>query len=444
MHDSSAKDRSKVARPTGALLAARAAIQTLGAMEGRARWLGYIAIASTTRFVATQRRRRWEAARHGMVTVIGAAALDLVLLGSASPDAARASFLVNLSIAMAASLAYMFIATHRRQSTVLPVFAVLALVDIGSVWLALAHPELHTISFGYLLLLPTIVALVVPSSTRVHASWLAAHIAFSVAYVVVATGGATFQMETEVALLAVSAALSMYGHFAGLHAQIDSYLHIQRINALNRQAGRNQTRLTKLNVILGETARTDELTGVLNRLSLRLDLGILRARIARHGQRCALLLADIDHFKGINDLNGHVAGDKVLQAVARSLSGTTRPEDGLYRYGGEEFALLVPLASGTSAVDIAERIRRAVEQLDLPNAANPPHGRLTISVGVVTIGARELALGDDVWFGRADEALYRAKAAGRNRSMVWDTPTAGAADLIAEPANGEPIKLAAS
>jgi len=98
--------------------------------------------------------------------------------------------------------------------------------------------------------------------------------------------------------------------------------------------------------------------------------------------------------------------------VARSLSGTTRP-DGLYRYGGEEFALLASVTSDISAIDIAERIRRAVEGLELPNAGNPPHGRLTISVGVFTIGARELALGDEVWFGRADEALYRAKAAGR-------------------------------
>lgn len=423
MYDSLAKDRSEVAQPAGAPLAARAAVQTLGGMEGRVRWLAYVAIASTKRFVATQRRRRWEAARHGMVTVICAAAFDLVLLGSASPDAARASLLVNLSIAMAASLAYVWIATHRRLSTVLPVFAVLALVDVGSVWLGLTHLELQTIAFGYLLLLPTIVALVVPSSTRVHGSWLAAHIAFSLAYVVIATGGATFQMLNEVALLGVSAALSIYGHFAALHAQIDSYLQIQRINALNRQSGRNQARLTKLNAILGETARTDELTGLLNRLSLRLDLGILRARITRHGQRYALLLADIDHFKQINDLYGHVAGDRVLQAVARSLSDATRPEDGLYRYGGEEFAVLVPVTSGTSAVDIAERIRRAVEALELPHPANPPHGRLTISLGVVTIGAPELVLDDDAWFKRADEALYRAKAAGRNRTVVWDTPS---------------------
>ena len=99
--------------------------------------------------------------------------------------------------------------------------------------------------------------------------------------------------------------------------------------------------------------------------------------------------------------------------------------------------------SDISAIDIAERIRRAVEGLELPNAGNPPHGRLTISVGVFTIGARELALRDEVWFGRADEALYRAKAAGRNRTVVWDTPSAGAADLIAQPAAGGPIALAA-
>ncbi|MEP7378132.1 MAG: GGDEF domain-containing protein [Chloroflexota bacterium] len=405
----------------GALLGARDAVQRLDATEGRARWLAYVAIGSTMRFVATQRRRRWQAARHGMITVIAATALDLVLLASASPEAARASVLVNLLIAMAASLAYVFIVKHRRRSTVVPVFTVLTLVDVGAVWLGLNHGELHTISFGYLLLLPTIVALVVPSLTRVHASWLAAHIAFSVAYVALSAGGAGFEMFNELALLGVATALSIYGHFAGLHAQIDSYLQIQRINALNRQSVRDHARLTKLNMILGETARTDELTGLMNRLSLRLDLGMLRARIARHGGRFALLLADIDRFKAINDLHGHVAGDSVLQAVARGLSGSTRQEDGLYRYGGEEFALLVPITTGT-ALDIAERIRRAVEGLELPHPANPPHGRLTISVGVVTVGAPDLALQDGAWFKRADEALYRAKAAGRNRSVVWDTP----------------------
>ena len=441
MHDSLAKDWSEAAQPTDARLAARSAVQALGEMKGRARWMAYIAIAATKRFVATQRRRRWYGARHGMIIVICAAALDIALLGWADPDAARLSVLVNLSIAMAASLAYVWIATHRRLSPVLPVFAVLALVDVGAAWVSLTHRELHTISFGYLLLLPTIVVLVVPFSTRVHAGWLAGHIAFSVAYVVIAMAGGTFQMLNELALLAVSAALSVHGHFAALHAQIDSYLQIQRINALNRVSGRNQARLTRLNVILGETARTDELTGLMNRLSLRLDLGVLRARIARHGQRHALLLADVDHFKAINDLYGHVAGDRVLQAVASTLSGSTRPEDGLYRYGGEEFALLVPLTSTSSALDIAERIRRAVEELASPNPANPPQGRLTISVGAVTIGKRELALDDEVWFRRADEALYQAKVAGRNRIMVWQptsnsVPVASSKRALAGPRLG--------
>ena len=355
-----------------------------------------------------------------MATVFVAAAINTFLLLPAGADAARAVIMVNGAITLAAIAASTVISRHRRRSPLLPLLAVLVMVDVGAVGLGLAYPEMHLISFGYVLLLPAAVALVIPWSTRAHGRWLVLHMALSVAYVLIARASAPLEVRTELALLVVSTALSLYGHFAGNHARVTSFLSIQRINSLERQTRGDQTRLAGLNAILNRTARTDLLTGLKNRVSLGPDMAAVRSRVERHRERFVLLMADLDRFKAINDRNGHLAGDQVLRAVAARLTASTRPEDGLYRFGGEEFLLLIRCNRGRVAHDIAERIRRAVESLDLPHPANPPSQRVTISVGAFMIGPAELQLDDAEWLRRADEALYRAKADGRNQSAVWD------------------------
>ncbi len=388
----------------------------------RARWLAPLAPESARRYWASQRRRLSDAGLNGMRIVIVAAVLNILVLNPVGDDAAGAFFITNLAIGAAAFAALVVISSRWRRSPVLPVVAVLIVIDVGTARLGLAYPEMDLILFGYLLLLPTVVALVIPWSTRVHGLWLLMHVALTVIYLMLAEVSTGHELRTELALLAVSSGVSMYGHFAAYHARVVSFVNTNRINALNRQAGRDHVKLAALNAVLDQASRTDALTGLRNRLALTNDLLVLRSRIKRHDEQYVLLLADLDHFKAVNDQHGHVAGDAVLKAVASRLAVSFRPEDGVYRFGGEEFALLLKSASSTAARDVAERAREAIASLELAHPANPPHARVTISVGALTIGKSELALDDDAWFRRADQALYQAKADGRNRSTVWVSP----------------------
>ncbi len=154
-------------------------------------------------------------------------------------------------------------------------------------------------------------------------------------------------------------------------------------------------------------ALTDELTGLPNRRAVltRLD-ELLRAEHA-----CAALIVDLDHFKVINDRLGHLVGDEVLRAVAAVLRDAVRPPMFVGRMGGEEFLLVLPDAMAEAARHVAERVRAAVAQLDVSRW--PGSGALSVSIGM-TVARPGADTVSDV-LRRADEALYAAKAAGRNR-----------------------------
>ena len=106
--------------------------------------------------------------------------------------------------------------------------------------------------------------------------------------------------------------------------------------------------------------------------------------------------------------------------MSRVLAQTLRPGDTAYRYGGEEFVVLVRTTAQQEALSAAERLRLAIEALQIPNPANKPYGRLTVSIGVSSIGPEQGALADDAWLASADAALYWAKASGRNRCETVD------------------------
>jgi diguanylate cyclase (GGDEF)-like protein len=158
-------------------------------------------------------------------------------------------------------------------------------------------------------------------------------------------------------------------------------------------------------------AKTDLLTGVHNRRWMDEMFPRQIARSERSGQPLALMMVDIDRFKRVNDTYGHQLGDVVLKATARRLAETLRPTDFLVRYGGEEFLAMLPGASQAQALAAAERLRLAVERADL--AAPEPGAMLKVTV---SIGVAVLAPGESLaqLTERADNALYRAKAAGRN------------------------------
>jgi diguanylate cyclase (GGDEF)-like protein len=171
---------------------------------------------------------------------------------------------------------------------------------------------------------------------------------------------------------------------------------------------------------LDALARMDGLTGVANRRQFDESLANECRRLTRSGDGLALLMIDIDHFKQLNDALGHQKGDAYLCAVARTIAeAVSRSPDLVARYGGEEFAVLLPSTTFDGALALAERIRAAVEAMDLP-AAGPP-GRLTISVGVGFVGHADVPDAPSL-LSMADRALYEAKRLGRNQVRLAPEP----------------------
>ncbi len=164
---------------------------------------------------------------------------------------------------------------------------------------------------------------------------------------------------------------------------------------------------------------TDALTGLYNRRYLDRRLEEEFARAQRHALPLAILLLDIDHFKRINDTYGHPVGDQVLSALGRLTLKTLRTSDIAARYGGEEFLVIAFSTSADAAAALAERWRQWVEShaLALAGATSPEQAiRVTASVGVAALGPEVDSVRKLVE--RADQALYRAKQAGRNRVVV--------------------------
>ncbi|WP_338766540.1 sensor domain-containing diguanylate cyclase [Massilia sp. METH4] len=176
--------------------------------------------------------------------------------------------------------------------------------------------------------------------------------------------------------------------------------------------------LASLNATLEKLALQDGLTGLANRRQFDVSLGNEFSRATRHGASLGLAMIDVDHFKAYNDHYGHSAGDDCLRAVARAIREHTpkRAGDLAARYGGEELAVLLPNTDVAGTEAVAERMRAAVAALRLPHAGSAL-GIVTISAGVAAQVPRRGIDEAGALVERADRALYRAKAAGRDRVM---------------------------
>ncbi len=191
-----------------------------------------------------------------------------------------------------------------------------------------------------------------------------------------------------------------------------------RVVRLNRTLEEKNSMLRRDSQTFFRTARIDPLTGISNRLRLKEDLDALESRARRYGHRYCAALCDVDHFKRHNDRFGHLAGDAALREVALTIRSQLRSGDAVYRYGGEEFLVLLPEQTLAEAARALERIRGRVEALAIPTVN---HRVLTISAGVAELHAKsDPSL--DTWIERADRALYRAKARGRNRVEIEARP----------------------
>ncbi|MDD5249978.1 MAG: GGDEF domain-containing protein [Rhodocyclaceae bacterium] len=167
-----------------------------------------------------------------------------------------------------------------------------------------------------------------------------------------------------------------------------------------------------------QAASVDALTGLHNRRWLSEAFPRAIRRCEQDGTPLCLVMADIDHFKALNDAHGHLTGDAVLRAVARRLAQSLRAPDLVARYGGEEFAVLLPRTATHEGRRIAERLRLSIELLSLAKLTDGALAKVTISCGVAPLGL-DTAL--PTLTAAAESALARAKAGGRNRVEVAGT-----------------------
>jgi len=168
-------------------------------------------------------------------------------------------------------------------------------------------------------------------------------------------------------------------------------------------------------LLLEKQATTDHLTGILNRSRMSAVLAEEWARITRYPETFALIMFDIDHFKRVNDLLGHQAGDRVLVELTHRVKRELRDIDAFARWGGEEFLILLPRTDANGAEEVAERCRRALADTPIPDI-----GTITASFGVVTYSSDDGTL--QQMLQRADAALYEAKRKGRDRVSSQPSP----------------------
>jgi diguanylate cyclase len=193
---------------------------------------------------------------------------------------------------------------------------------------------------------------------------------------------------------------------------------IRHSKSLVRRLTQSSDRIEELEQFLSEARReaaTDPLTGLANRRAFDAALLELAGHAMDSGQPLAVLIADVDHFKTVNDRWGHDTGDAVLRMVAGCLRQAVRGRDIVARHGGEEFSIILPETALAGAEAVAENLRAGVSQTHLALEASSSVLTVTISVGVTTYAAGE-KLSETL--ARADRALYRAKQDGRNRTAV--------------------------
>jgi diguanylate cyclase (GGDEF)-like protein len=196
----------------------------------------------------------------------------------------------------------------------------------------------------------------------------------------------------------------------------------ERVTALHRQVADFRSQLERANLQLLGLSLTDPLTGLGNRRRMEQDLESTHARAMRTGRPYAITMFDIDHFKLYNDHYGHPAGDEALRRVAQCLEYHARAGESVYRYGGEEFLLLLPDCH-EQALEAAVRIGDAITELAIPHETRPFFPRLVTLSGGVATWSPGSALSASELLKLADKALFRTKSTGRNRVEESTVPT---------------------
>ena len=219
------------------------------------------------------------------------------------------------------------------------------------------------------------------------------------------------EINVQVEIVQLFALFATFLQFSGLGGYIARLR--RKVKEKNRElAGRNEA-LEQALFRIEELAMRDELTGVFNRRYLMETIRNEKKRSERSGSVFSICILDVDLFKQVNDTYGHLVGDSVLQSIARAAEEALRETDYFGRYGGEEFALVLTATEADGALITAERVRLAVAALDFSHIC--PHLKVTVSIGIADSQNMEDTTHT---FKRADQALYKAKQGGRNRSIM--------------------------
>ena len=359
------------------------------------------ALPRDRRAAAVERRDIREAVGFGTIIGVGILLLDLLTTGLDHP-AIVATNLVGI-----AALGLMFTRPARRRPHP-AAFAVLAIVLGTSIIPEMIAPTAGLLMGAYLVLIIVASALFLPWRMTWHAVWLAFAGATSVGSVVLT--GRPESYVVEFSMLIAAAIVTSIGGNVLVRRRRDR-THRQQL-ALHEQRAELRRIQARLEVVASE----DSLTGLGNRRRLNENIADLQARLARGVlPGVSAIMVDLDHFKAYNDRAGHPAGDEILRIVSGAVRGAVREVDRVYRYGGEEILVLLEEPARDRARLAAERILEAVRRLALPHVAQPGHV-VTVSLGA----AAQTGPGVVVWhvIEAADQALYEAKHAGRDRAML--------------------------
>ena len=308
------------------------------------------------------------------------------------------------TLSAAATLAIWFVADRAPQPFVVPLTLVFASIPATGLLVSAFEPNtLQTMISGFTML-PVAVPLFLAWSRAVRTAWI---LAYSIVFVGVSVVTGFGHLDT-VQRIGVGTGI-LIGALIG-------WIGGEMLERLRERTLEQETELRRLNDELQIRATTDALTGLANRRQLDTDLQVLSMVQPGDGGSCAFVMLDLDRFKRLNDELGHAAGDEALRSVSAELQRVVRRRDTIYRYGGEEFLVIMREATLEAAAATGERIREAVADLQIRAAARPASPTLTISCGVAysPVGRTHW----DPVLAAADSALYEAKATGRNRVCV--------------------------
>jgi diguanylate cyclase (GGDEF)-like protein len=193
---------------------------------------------------------------------------------------------------------------------------------------------------------------------------------------------------------------------------------LQRLDQMRRKLVEVSNDLSAANQRLEELSHQDSLTGIANRRAFDFLLERQFREAKRRSEPFSVALCDVDHFKAYNDHYGHLAGDDCLKQIAAALArACKRPTDVAARFGGEEFALLLPETTGEGALAVVERVRQELAALGIAHAGSLTSSCVTLSAGIASFSPERDIASRDLTV-RADAALYRAKQLGRNRAVA--------------------------